>query len=238
MKKITSIFLALGLLITVCLASPFAADSTSKATTIAETKDRNESKYLFKQTIEERFADQLNQFPNYAQLEVYDELFYHYDSDGEIDWALIRYRIGKPQGPLSLSLVFGNVIVRISNIENNRLGMSVYDVKKDELVPITDGGFYDVKPFDYSEYNGFEEALLALAVDWNDPGNNLQILLLGDVDNDKEISIIDATLIQRDLVGLVVTGIISDQNVSDFDKDGDVTILDATAIQRHLAGLE
>ena len=60
--------------------------------------------------------------------------------------------------------------------------------------------------------------------------------LIGDVDFDGEISIVDATFIQRYLVSLyhftkhqVFAG--------DVDGDGDTTIIDATNIQRELAGL-
>lgn len=60
--------------------------------------------------------------------------------------------------------------------------------------------------------------------------------LIGDVDFDGEISIVDATFIQRYLASLyhftkhqVFAG--------DVDGDGDTTILDATNIQRELAGL-
>ena len=59
--------------------------------------------------------------------------------------------------------------------------------------------------------------------------------LLGDVDDDGEVSILDATTIQRRLAGLDVTAFI--EPAADTDGDGEVSILDATAIQRHLADL-
>jgi hypothetical protein len=60
--------------------------------------------------------------------------------------------------------------------------------------------------------------------------------ILGDVDNDGEVSIIDATYIQRELVGIPVP---SDFNEAAADVDGDeeVSILDATYIKRYLAGI-
>ena len=60
-------------------------------------------------------------------------------------------------------------------------------------------------------------------------------ILLGDVDDDGEVSILDATCIQRKLAGLSVTKYA--EAAADSDGDGEVSILDATAIQRHLAGL-
>ncbi len=60
--------------------------------------------------------------------------------------------------------------------------------------------------------------------------------LLGDADNDGEVDICDATLIQMKIakVDNGNLGLINDFN-SDTDVDGAVTITDATLIQRHLA---
>ena len=62
-------------------------------------------------------------------------------------------------------------------------------------------------------------------------------LILGDADGDGEVTILDATRIQRYLVGLVN---MTDEEIeaADADEDGELTILDATAIQRWLAGYE
>ena len=59
---------------------------------------------------------------------------------------------------------------------------------------------------------------------------------LGDADLDHEVSILDATCIQRGLVGL---NDLSDLQwlLADADRDGEASILDATAIQRWLVGL-
>ncbi|MBQ1897650.1 MAG: hypothetical protein II163_00615, partial [Ruminococcus sp.] len=61
------------------------------------------------------------------------------------------------------------------------------------------------------------------------------VQLLGDADGDGEVSILDATAIQRKDVLLSVAYF--DDVAADVDGDGDVTILDATFIQRFLAGL-
>ena len=60
--------------------------------------------------------------------------------------------------------------------------------------------------------------------------------LLGDADGDGEISIIDATVIQRHLAQIPVTEFHED--AADVDGSGDVEITDATYIQRHLVDLE
>lgn len=60
-------------------------------------------------------------------------------------------------------------------------------------------------------------------------------VILGDPDGDGDVTILDATCIQRCLADLPNESFSAD--AADVDKDGDVSILDATAIQRHLAGL-
>lgn len=58
---------------------------------------------------------------------------------------------------------------------------------------------------------------------------------LGDADNDGEVTIIDATAIQRTIAGLDQYPFVEQQ--ADVDTDHSVTVVDATYIQRYLAGL-
>ena len=60
--------------------------------------------------------------------------------------------------------------------------------------------------------------------------------IIGDADTDGEVTILDATAIQRKLANLSTEAY--DANAADADEDAEVTILDATAIQRHLASLD
>ena len=61
-------------------------------------------------------------------------------------------------------------------------------------------------------------------------------VLMGDADSDNQVTIFDATRIQRHLAEL--TSLNANQRAaSDVDKDGNVTIFDVTAIQRWLADL-
>ena len=80
-------------------------------------------------------------------------------------------------------------------------------------------------------------------------GNNIAVILtvtytldkadelkLGDVDGDKEISVMDATLIQRSLARQ--TTLTAEQELrADTDKDSEISVMDATNIQRLLARL-
>ncbi|MBQ6626933.1 MAG: dockerin type I repeat-containing protein [Ruminococcus sp.] len=58
---------------------------------------------------------------------------------------------------------------------------------------------------------------------------------IGDVDKDGEISVIDATEIQRHIARLNVLSI---EQIADVDRDGETTVFDATAIQMKLAKIE
>ena len=59
--------------------------------------------------------------------------------------------------------------------------------------------------------------------------------ICGDVDGDDEVTIIDATCIQRELAGIPTEKYI--EKAADADEDGEITIVDAAFIQRWLAQL-
>ena len=60
-------------------------------------------------------------------------------------------------------------------------------------------------------------------------------VILGDADGDGEVTIFDATTVQRHLAELPTSSF--NEDAADADEDGEVSIFDATSIQRHLAEL-
>ena len=65
---------------------------------------------------------------------------------------------------------------------------------------------------------------------------NAKIFAIGDVNSDGDISVVDATLVQKYIVGL--------ENLKDFQKksadvndDNEITVVDATLIQKYIVGL-
>ena len=93
---------------------------------------------------------------------------------------------------------------------------------------------YDVEPTDLLDYY--------LNTESDDIGGTFVIKeltlsagVLGDVDGDGEMTIIDATMIQRYLADLCDFDA-RQLSVGDTDHDGEITILDCTRIQRILAG--
>ena len=67
------------------------------------------------------------------------------------------------------------------------------------------------------------------------PPTEPSVIKLGDVDGDDEVTIIDATCIQRKLASIATAKFV--EAAADTDKDGELTIIDATVIQRWLAQL-
>ena len=78
---------------------------------------------------------------------------------------------------------------------------------------------------------GFEIGGIA---SFTEPSSSEQYML-GDADGDGEVTIVDATMIQRVLVN--IPGAVINEAAADVDGDGEVTIIDATFIQRYLASM-
>ncbi len=67
------------------------------------------------------------------------------------------------------------------------------------------------------------------------PVSAAESYIRGDADGDGEVTIMDATVIQRTLADLAVSAF--NEKAADIDGDG-LNIIDVTAIQRYLAGFE
>lgn len=147
------------------------------------------------------------------------------------------------------------IITKVENFAYDTDGMTVYIKYKDlseESLTYTPVDYYDYgdgmyEGFAYTE-NGItyfdiyleskNEASTTYTLYTLNTSIEVEVpnIKLGDVDGDGEISILDATVIQRHLAKLTT---LSETQllVADTDKDGAVTILDATVIQRFLAKL-
>lgn len=143
------------------------------------------------------------------------------------DWSIIKAHVGfPPPWEVKCGGIIGNrFLYSIGGYEISLSGYFLYDAKEDE--------FYSLTKVDANAYKGLLDAIEEL---------NLG-LRLGDVDQDGEISIYDATMIQRVLADLDSFGMISldskyNENIlGDYNCDGNCDVFDATAIQRMLAGL-
>jgi len=70
------------------------------------------------------------------------------------------------------------------------------------------------------------------------PTKPAQYILMGDVDGSKDVTIKDATQIQKHLSRLVIFQNALVRLSADTDGDEGITIKDATAIQKHIAGID
>lgn len=68
------------------------------------------------------------------------------------------------------------------------------------------------------------------------PATQAPEILRGDADEDGDVTVIDATVIQRYLLGAPMLTPFNEAN-ADADDDGEITIVDSTVIQRYLLGL-
>ena len=84
-----------------------------------------------------------------------------------------------------------------------------------------------------------DENTIGLKVDTDNNGTyetELNTTMIGDVNGDGNVTVLDATMLQKYLAGLAS---FSDEQlaVADTNGDGQVTVLDATLIQKYLANL-
>lgn len=165
----------------------------------------------------------------YEKTAYYRELYYHYDSDGAVDWALVRCGLNICAPALYNTIIGNRVIQHGEYAAPFASGYAVYDVKEDRFV--------GADSIDAKAYDGLHEAFDAYVTEGR---------LLGDLDGDNEISIIDVTILQRCEVKMRdypaddeirFFGNSRQKYFSDFNRDGVRNILDATCIQRFLIGL-
>lgn len=164
---------------------------------------------------------QNERFSNYVSAGYsYNELFRH-ETEGVTDWALVTARCFVPEPDVMVNGRIGNRLIISGSIQVPfACGYGIYDV--------SENNFYDLYDFPDAckKYNG----LAAVT------GNLQDGYHMGDVDLDGNISVIDATRIQKSVAGIV--SLAEPCNlVSDVNGDGVTNIIDATEIQKFLAGL-
>lgn len=178
-----------------------------------------------------KFEDYCDQHFNDFEVLRYKELYRHKDKNGETDWVLINGTTNM-EYPAPLNTIIGNRVILLGSCGVPfDSGYGVYDVKNDTFV--------DAQSASRKGYDGFVKVFDELG------GGRL----LGDLDGDDQLTIIDATVMQRCQVGVrdyptddeirVDDGLwsYSAKYYSDFDRDGTRSILDVTKLQRYLIDL-
>lgn len=224
MKKLICILLLIIMLLSITIAPTFAS----------EAEDFYAKYNLYSEKFIDRYVGSIGSMS-------YKELYYHHtdrdNPDSQIEWSLVRGYAGWEQFSryiTNYAVVGDRVICQEDGQEPFNLGYCIYDVQKDEFIHIAD--------VDVNDYDGLNQCLNVLKI-----GRPI-----GDADCDYELSVLDATEIQRTLAHLTELGVKdmlsgrayficvgNDMKyVSDFDRDGYVSIIDATAIQMKLAKLD
>ena len=220
MKKLVSIILAVVMVASVCCVTAFAENNDVQ------------NEFLYQDKFEEFIGLPYSSDGVFVPYEYcyydYEELCYHENEDsGEVDWVLVRALTNMEPNPWEVVEVkkVGNRYVKwlYPGISALPYGFAVYNATDDRFYD-----FYGVKP---EEYEGLAEAFEELEL-----GH-----AIGDVDMDKDITIMDVTEVQLYLAKEkeVPYGYYSYiPALADVDENGDMNILDATAIQLKLAGLD
>ena len=158
---------------------------------------------------------------------MYDELYYHYSENGEIDWALVSVS-SNVVDPMPAYAVIGDRVYTSDNIMYPfSVGYGVYDVADDEFIDLC-----TVIKSGTDTYEGLAEQVSSLKIG----------KLIGDMNGDGILSVLDATYLQKCQANLIpfpnddeIQGFKLTEELafcSDCDKDGQRTVADVTAIQR------
>ena len=179
-----------------------------------QTPTDPEKDYLYK----EKFIEYEVDINNMGTLHWYDERFYHTDVDGNIDWALL-YAYTGPSADCGARLKIGERIIQVNDLCSPfTYKYGIYDVKEDKFVAIDEY-------IDYSKYDGLKEYVYT----------NVGVLI-GDADKDDELTVLDATMIQRCVAKTCTYKEkywIDDH--CDMDEDYRITVIDATVVQTKIA---
>ncbi len=177
----------------------------------------------------ERLVSQYDYFGSFVPCMMYQEIYYHHyapdDKEYGFDWALVDASYGTCVATAIYSQVVGGRLLYAPNTFQKPFAfdIGIYDAEQDR--------FFDVAEIDFDDYPDLYEVWQKL-----DLGDRTAYEIYGDADGDMDVTILDATKIQRCVAGLdsknsiVATG-------ADADGDGEMTVLDATRIQRYKAGL-
>ena len=182
-----------------------------------------------------RYRDRLlRQYPTHDTytgdpLILYQEVYYHaYTGDDKpygTDWAIVQASISGIVACAELEQIVGGRLLYAPNTYQRPFAFDIglYDAEQDK--------FFDITEVDFDDYPDLYEVWQKM-----DIGELTVKEQPGDADGDNDVTILDATKVQRGVAQLdnrnkiVATG-------ADADGDGEMTILDATRIQRYKAEL-
>lgn len=192
--------------------------------------------YYIDEDAKEKYFDQLYEQYDYKppkdNLFHLEEVYNHKNESGVTDWAIIHIHISKGGPTETVAGVVGGKRVHRGYPEwPFTIPYGLYDAQQDIFVSI-----WENRETICTDYEGFYEAWQSLELSCIKPESIGIPKGMGDADGSIYMDIMDATHIQRYIVGIVSKYLI-DAYEADVDRDGNITILDATRIQRTLANL-
>ncbi len=212
MKKVLALLLSVSLIIGCGIVSASAEYMRSPS---------EDKSYLYF----DKLYDQYEYLVPPEEIEQYDELYYHTDIKGEVDWALVYICYDCILDTVIVRGILGGKTIYLPGPEYPfTIGYGLYDVAEGQFYDLWNNSLFD-------KYDGLFEVWQSINTSGIEPEK-----YLGDANGDDDVDIVDATYIQRYLVDIVSRNDIA-QYQADFDKDGEVSVLDATCIQRYLSDL-
>ena len=185
------------------------------------------------------YEDAFTRFrPSWRNRHTYEEVYYHADprfgNVNQHDWVLVSGYALQPIEGIYYG-VFDDTVVYSSEYAPFEFGYGVYDCAEDT--------YYSIKEAWNRDYPDLHDVFI------NRVTSEANVDHLGDADKDGKLTIIDATKIQRFLVGMTdleesswwFEHCGSDfgtrlTSLADYDADGAVDAIDVTRIQRALIG--
>lgn len=168
----------------------------------------------------------------------YNEKYYHYDENGNIDWCLISASLSTDPG--ICHGIFDDIIISNAGSTNPfSFGLAVYDVTNNEYYDICYAWDMDFADLHNSFYN--------VMLDENSSYSYGNVVVLGDVDGNGKLDINDTTLIQKTIAdnNTVIFSLDFEhselkygkpiKNLCDYNKDGVCSVSDVTSLQLKLA---
>ena len=224
MKKVISIILVATVILSVLIFP--ASASTNTGMDIYRANGSDEYLYF------DRAAEYHNN--RYGEGELFYIEYCHFtDENSEVpDWVLMECQIDAPPWLYRTGAVVGNRVLYVTGGPGDAktpTGFWVYIPKTDTFIVLA---------------NQDLDQIVELCPDFIEVIEEKEIgQLLGDVNEDNAVNILDVTFIQLGLTGDGRYYLWTDMSqmdilIGDYDRDCEVTILDATAIQKMLAGLE
>lgn len=185
-----------------------------------------EENYKYEEQVKKLFFEKYSFIPE-ENWNGYREHYEYFSSDSTVpDYVLLTVYVTKSE--IDCVEIIGDYVIALDHTYfPNKTPYYIYVPSQEKLYTIAE------------LYNSAPELFDAL---WSMRSAGLR--LIGDADQDRQITIRDATWLQKKLAGYSMTtdyggdaGFRKEKYVEDFNRDGVLNIQDATAIQKYLSGI-